>query len=158
IPIHAIGALADDLGPPGDSGQPAPAVSAESPAYILFTSGTTGDPKGVPVPYRALAHFAGWLLQVHGLVPTRETFLNQAPFGFVLSVMALSGGLLTGGTLFCLEREDVADPRRLFSRLASAGLTVWVSTPSFARFCLAEPGFDRTMLPDLRLFLFCGET
>jgi D-alanine--poly(phosphoribitol) ligase subunit 1 len=158
ITIHAIGALADDLGPAGDHGQPAPDVSAESPAYILFTSGTTGDPKGVPVPYRALAHFAGWLLQAHGLVPTRETFLNQAPFSFDLSVMDLYGALLTGGTLFCLDREDVADPRQLFARLATAGLTVWVSTPSFARFCLAEPGFDRTMLPDLRLFLFCGET
>src|SRR5207244_268064 len=50
------------------------------------------------------------------------------------------------------------DPRRLFRRLAGAPLTTWVSTPSFARFCLAEPGFARPMLPALRRFLFCGET
>lgn len=130
----------------------------ERPAYIMFTSGTTGDPKGVPVPYRALAHFASWLQSGPGIRPGVETFLNQAPFNFDLSVMDLYGALLSGGTLFSITRDEVADPRRLFARLGGAPLTVWVSTPSFARFCLAEPRFDRTMLPALRCFLFCGET
>jgi len=131
---------------------------AETPAYILFTSGTTGAPKGVPVPHRALEHFTDWLLATHGFVPSGETFLNQAPLSFDLSVMDVYGALLTGGTLFAVGRDEIADARRLFGRLADASITVWVSTPSFARICLAERRFTQAMLPALRRFLFCGET
>jgi D-alanine--poly(phosphoribitol) ligase subunit 1 len=131
---------------------------AEAPAYVLFTSGTTGTPKGVPIPHRALRHFTDWLLATHAFVPGAETFLNQAPLAFDLSVMDVFGALLTGGALFTLGREELADPRLLFRRLDGAPLTVWVSTPSFARLCLAEPRFAQPMLPALRRFLFCGET
>jgi D-alanine--poly(phosphoribitol) ligase subunit 1 len=115
-------------------------------------------PKGVPIPYRALASFTSWLLESQGFVPRGETFLNQAPFSFDLSVMDLYGSLLTSGTLFSITRDEIADPRRLFARLDGSGVSVWVSTPSFARFCLAEPRFRQAMLPRLRRFLFCGET
>ncbi|HUE30380.1 MAG TPA: amino acid adenylation domain-containing protein [Verrucomicrobiae bacterium] len=135
-----------------------PPPAPETPAYILFTSGTSGVPKGVPVSHAALAHFTSWLLASHSFARGAETFLGQAPFSFDLSVMDVYGALLTGGTLFAITREEIADPRRLFRRLDGAPLTTWVSTPSFARFCLAEARFARPMLPALRRFLFCGET
>jgi D-alanine--poly(phosphoribitol) ligase subunit 1 len=150
-----LDALASSVaGAPND---PAPEVDGAT-AYVVFTSGTTGNPKGVPVPRRALRHFADWLLATHAFVRGGETFLNQAPLSFDLSVMDLYGALLTGGTWFSIGRAELDDPRRLFRRLDGAPLTAWVSTPSFARFCLAEPRFGQAMLPDLRRFLFCGET
>ncbi len=85
-------------------------------------------------------------------------FLNQAPFSFDLSVMDLYSSLVTGGTLFSLTQELVAEPRLLFESLGSSGITVWVSTPSFARLCLMQPTFSQAMLPDVRKFWFCGET
>jgi len=133
-------------------------VDPASWAYVVFTSGTTGEPKGVPIPYAALAHFVDWVLAMHRFVPGGEVFLNQAPFSFDLSVMDLYGALATGGTLWMLGRDELVDARRLFQRLDGAPLTVWVSTPSFARLCLAEPRFGAGMLPALRRFLFCGET
>ena len=42
--------------------------------------------------------------------------------------------------------------------LADSGVQVWVSTPSFAELCLANAEFRDKLLPDLRLFIFCGET
>ncbi|TMB21733.1 MAG: D-alanine--poly(phosphoribitol) ligase [Deltaproteobacteria bacterium] len=156
IRLDPLGAGLERL-PETIGGVDPPPPDPEAAAYILFTSGSTGVPKGVAVSHAALAHFTSWLLASHAFVPGGETFLNQAPFSFDLSVMDVYGALLTGGTLFALTREEIADPRRLFRRLDGAPLTTWVSTPSFARFCLAEARFARPMLPALRRFLFCGE-
>jgi D-alanine--poly(phosphoribitol) ligase subunit 1 len=86
-----------------------------------------------------------------------EIFLNQAPFSFDLSVMDLYCSLVTGSTLFSVNRDLVANPRLLYRALADSNLTTWVSTPSFVQMCLAERTFNSTMLKRVRRFLFCGE-
>ena len=137
--------------------QELPACKSDDPFYIIFTSGSTGDPKGVIITHECLAAFVDWMLSEQDLRRGEETFLNQAPFSFDLSVMDLYLSLLTGGTLVSLTKEDIADPRALFAKLRTSGVTVWVSTPSFAQMCLVERSFDSTMLPGMRRFLFCGE-
>ena len=126
--------------------------------YIMFTSGSTGEPNGVMIPWACLTSFVTWLNGEQGFAEQQEVFLNQAVFSFDLSVMDLYPSLSTGGTLVSLTRNDIADFSRLYRTLSAADLTVWVSTPSFARLCLAEPTFGASMLPRLRRFLFCGET
>ncbi|MBI2853994.1 MAG: D-alanine--poly(phosphoribitol) ligase subunit DltA [Chloroflexi bacterium] len=128
------------------------------PYYIMFTSGSTGDPKGVVITFGCLEDFLVWMLAEQRMAEGQEVFLNQAPFSFDLSIMDLYLSLLTGGTLFSVTSQDIANPRQLYQKLAAAQLTIWVSTPSFARLCLAERRFNAEMLPRLRLFLFCGET
>lgn len=132
-------------------------VGADDPFYLIYTSGSTGEPKGVPITRGCLDSFVDWMLHEQGFAPRGETFLNQAPFSFDLSVMDTYLSLATGGTLFSLTKEMIAVPKRLFATLAESEATVWVSTPSFAVMCLAEPTFGRQMLPKLNRFLFCGE-
>ena len=138
--------------PPSRRSKPA------DPYYIMFTSGSTGEPKGVVITTGGLAAFLEWMLKEQHLAEHEEVILNQAPFSFDLSIMDLYLSLMTGGTLFSITAEDIANPKKLYQRLTASQLTVWSSTPSFARLCLAERSFNAEMLPKLHLFLMLGET
>ena len=133
-------------------------VGGEDPYYIIFTSGSTGEPKGVVITLNCLVTFVEWMIGEHRFSDLSETFLNQAPFSFDLSVMDLYLSLATGGTLFSITKESIANPKALYHAFPKSGITTWVSTPSFAQMCLVERSFGEAMLPELRRFLFCGET
>lgn len=124
--------------------------------YMIFTSGTTGKPKGVQISYNNLVSFCDWMLSDFSL-ETGQRFLCQAPFSFDLSVMDLYPALLTGGTLVALSKDEVDNFPKLFARLPEMDLNVWVSTPSLVEICLLSPDFNNETLPNLVNFQFCGE-
>ncbi|SSW70295.1 D-alanine--poly(phosphoribitol) ligase [Achromobacter agilis] len=125
-------------------------------AYVMFTSGSTGDPKGVQIGRESVGLLGDWMLGSFGLGDA-PVFMNQAPFSFDLSMYEVFATLASGGTCVLNAREQIAAAGTWIPRLAEHGVTVWVSTPSFAHQQLANRDFSPAALPTLRTFLFCGE-
>lgn len=132
-------------------------VQLDEVYYIIYTSGSTGVPKGVQITLRALESFLNWVNTAYQPQERNEVFLNQAPFSFDLSVMDLYMSLSTGGTLWSVDKDQIANPKELFSSFANSKISYWVSTPSFAEVCLMDRSFNETLLPNVKRFLFCGE-
>lgn len=125
-------------------------------AYIMFTSGSTGEPKGVQIGRECVEDFVSWMKSDFSF-GVKPIFMNQAPFSFDLSMYEVFGFLSTGGTCVLMSRDAIADEGLFFRRLEETGVSVWVSTPSFAYQQSLSKSFESAKLPALKTFLFCGE-
>ena len=132
------------------------AVKGDEDFYLIFTSGTTGEPKGVQISHDNLVSFVDWVLRDFP-IKEGQAFLAQAPFSFDLSVFTLYPALVSGGIIKPLFKENVQDFQKLFAILPQLKLDIWVSTPSFVDICLMDASFDEGHLPELATFIFCGE-
>lgn len=137
-------------------------VSGEDDYYIIFTSGSTGKPKGVKLTSTCLENFTKWALTLKedGSLDDGEHrhYVNQAPFSFDLSVFDIYTTLYTGGTLLAISKEVQFDSTELYRFIGSYDPKVWFSTPSFAEIALAGEDFNENLMPNIDLFLLCGET
>ncbi|MFI9631093.1 non-ribosomal peptide synthase/polyketide synthase [Nocardia sp. NPDC051929] len=127
----------------------------EHPAYVVFTSGSTGVPKGVTVPHAAIVNQLAWLADRFGL-GANDRVLLKTPATFDLSVWEFWSALITGGSLIVTAPGAERDPDLLRALLRRHGVTVLHAVPALIGMLLAaEPG---GALPEtLRHVLAIGE-
>lgn len=134
---------------------PLPPVSAQSPAYLFFTSGTTGTPRGVLGRHGSLSHFLRWQSRSFEIsTDDRCAQLTSASFDVMLRDTFLA--LVSGGTLVVPEPKDVLGGKAIFSWLEREQVTVLHAAPTVLQSWLLDaPSGAR--LPALRWTFLAGE-
>lgn len=151
LPGHRL-VGADGLSEPSGSPDP-PGVGPGSVAYLLFTSGSTGVPKGVPVSHRNVMHFIDVVVERYG-IREDDRFSQMFDLTFDLSVFDMFAAWERGACLVCPSVLE----RNLAGRFVrDREITVWFSVPSTGLQMLQLAMLEDGRYPSLRLSLFCGE-
>lgn len=135
------------------AGFAAPSVDSDSIAYLLFTSGSTGQPKGVGVTQANVAAYLEHVVPAFGYSPS-DHCSQMFDLTFDLSVHDLFVTWMAGARLCVPTRRSVLAPAKY---IRDSGLTTWFSVPSIAMVMDRLRMLPRAAYPGLRLTLFCGE-
>lgn len=151
----ALEIVETSLIPPREHLDPIPPIDESAMAYLLFTSGSTGLPKGVPIYHRNLNCFLDAFVDRSGLgFGSADRFLQMFDLTFDLSVMSFAAPLSIGASCHVVPDEGMGF-LSVAKTLDRGHVTVALMVPSVLSFL--ERYFDEIRLPDLRCSLFCGE-
>jgi amino acid adenylation domain-containing protein len=158
VPGHGIHAVCLDSGWEAIAAKseknPVAGTTARNLAYILYTSGSTGQPKGVMVEHCGLCNTINWIIQTLKL-SAEDRCLLKTPITFDAAGRELFPTLLTGGRLVIAEADGHRDSRYLAETIRSARISIFHCVPSLLQFLVEEPAFDDSLA--LRAVMCGGE-
>jgi amino acid adenylation domain-containing protein len=125
-------------------------------AYILYTSGSTGVPKGVCISHRNAMSFVEWAAR-EVAAQSEDRFSNHAPFHFDLSVFDLYAAFLSGACVSIVPEHHAYVPRALVEFAAREEITVWYAVPSALVLMVERGGLLSQSGLKLRTVVFAGE-
>ncbi|MFG1330933.1 amino acid adenylation domain-containing protein [Xanthobacter autotrophicus] len=153
-----IARIAVDLleGTGGGGGDFGP-LSLDALAYVLFTSGSTGVPKGVMISQRAIANSIADFTRRYGFTP-RDRTLGLSALGFDLSVFDMFCPLSAGGAIVLPDADRLRDPAHWADLARRHGVTVWQSVPVLMQMMVEALESHRELWPaSLRCVVMSGD-
>lgn len=125
-------------------------------AYILYTSGSTGQPKGVMHTHHSARVFVEWCHDTFK-VSGKDKILSHAPFHFDLSIFDIFCTVKSGGTLVVLREKDSANVLTLAQALSEKKISIFYATPSTLSFLCRFGKMSKFNYSNLHTVLFAGE-
>jgi len=135
---------------------PATANTHDDLAHILFTSGSTGLPKGVMITHASVAHFLRWANKYFGTAAS-DRISQHPPLHFDLSTFDIFGTLWAGAELHLVPQELNLVPHKLAQLIREARLTQWFSAPSVLNLMAKFDVVAQDDFQSLRRVMWCGE-
>jgi L-proline---[L-prolyl-carrier protein] ligase len=148
------------LAPPGQATRPLfrkfRQVQSSDLAYVLYTSGSTGEPKGVMITHGNAAGFVTWALDQFD-IGSSDRIAIHAPLHFDLPVLDVYAGLARGACLFPVNETTARFPEALLRFLRQHEVSVLYAVPSALTALVSRSTLFRNGMPSLRLLLYAGE-
>lgn len=131
-------------------------ITGTDGAYIMFTSGSTGFPKGAVITHQNVLNFIAWGRDHIGITPD-DVMTNVNPIYFDNSVYDLYVALYNGATLCPFTTDQVKDARALVKTVGELGCTFWFSVPSMLVYLLTMRAVEKGSMPAMKRIMFGGE-
>ncbi|NOT62977.1 MAG: amino acid adenylation domain-containing protein, partial [Acidobacteria bacterium] len=130
--------------------------SSEDAAHILFTSGSTGVPKGVIIKHSNVIHYVNWAVSYFGTNET-DKVSGHPPLHFDLSTYDIFGAYAAGAELHLIPAELSLLPNKLAEYIRTEKLTQWFSVPSLLNYWAKLDAPKPCDFPALKRLMWCGE-
>lgn len=139
-----------------DTEEPPTRVAANGLALIMFTSGSTGEPKGVPIKHEDLLQLFSWVVK-HFRLNSEDRISCNAPLHFDSSLWDIFGALCGGAELHVVPAQTNLLPSSIAEFIRTSQLTQWASVPSVLTAMASRAVFSHGDFPELRRLIWYGE-
>ncbi|WP_234393685.1 amino acid adenylation domain-containing protein [Francisella orientalis] len=131
-------------------------ITGNTIAYIMFTSGSTGNPKGVAISHNNVLSFLQWSIDRYS-ISNEDRFAQVSPMYFDNSVFDFYTAIYSGACLVPIKKELLKKPLELVKFIDVNKCTIWFSVPSLLVYLLTMRVLNENSFKNIRVFIFGGE-